>query len=332
MIMPICVETDEKGSPFVTLGTYQLRLELEDISGEFEDKARTELLETPERLREGLEKLKELIRNEKGLSLPIDDDTFLTKFLRPFRCNAEHSFKIMRKFYKFKLKNPKYGGQTVTPAGVRHVFDSEVFMFLPTRSKFGGRIMIINAGSKWKPKQVTIEHMFKSIMVAIEIAMMEPKTQVGGVNVILNMEGLAMSHVCQFSPSVAKLIVEWVQECAPIRLRGLHIVNQPYLFNMLFALFKPFLGEYLKKMLFFHGKDFKSLCDKIGPESLPLHFGGNAKFPEYPGSIFSDMLFYYDHEFKVHQTYGYFTESKEHDLMASHNEKNTVFNICGQPG
>ncbi|XP_066142218.1 alpha-tocopherol transfer protein-like isoform X2 [Euwallacea fornicatus] len=332
MKMPVCVETDEKGSPFVTLGPYQLRLELENISGEFEEKARTELLETPERLQQGLERLRELIKVDKGLSLPVEDDKFLTKFLRPFKCNAEQSFKIMRKFYKFKLKYPKYGGVCVTPEGVRHVFDSEVFVFLPTRSKSGGRIMIINAGSKWKPKEVTLEYMFKSIMVAIEIAMMEPKTQVGGVNVILNMEGLSMSHVCQFSPSMAKLIVDWVQECAPVRLRGLHVVNQPYLFNMLYALFKPLLGEHLKKMLSFHGKDFKSLCDKIGSDSLPPYFGGNAKFPEYPGSIFSDMLFYYQHEFKEFQTYGYFTESKDCDLMASHNGKNTVINTCGQPG
>jgi len=317
--MPICVETDTDGVPFVTLGQYQLRLDLEDLAGEYEERAKTELLETPERLQEGLERFRQLIENEKGLSLPIEDDKFLLKFLRPFKCNADQAFKMMKKFYKFKVKYPKYGGLNVTPQGVRHVFDSEVFMFLPTRSIYGGRIMIVNCGTKWNPKEVTLEDMFKSIMVAIEIAMMEPKTQVGGVNVIINMEGLSLSHVYQFSPSMAKLIVDWVQECAPVRLRGIHIINQPYLFNMLYAFFKPFLGEYLKKRLTFHGTDFKGLCEKIGKASLPGKFEGVANIPEYPGSIFSDMLFYYQDDFKNFHEYGYVTEIKE--LLAKLPEK-----------
>ncbi|XP_050309795.1 alpha-tocopherol transfer protein-like [Anthonomus grandis grandis] len=317
--MTIRVETDQEGIPYVTLGNYELRLDLEDLSGEFAERAKTELLETPERLNEGLEKFRELIQDETGLSLPLNDDKFLLKFLRPFKCDAEQAFKMMKKFYKFKVKYPKYGGLNVTPEGVRHVFDSEVFTILPTRSSTGGRIMIINAGSKWKPKEVTLEDMFRSIMVSIEIAMMEPKTQVGGVNVILNMEGLSLNHVYQFSPTMANLIVHWVQECAPVRLRGIHVINQPFIFNMLYAVFKPFLGEYLKKRLFFHGTDLKSLCDKIGAESLPPKYGGTAEVPDYPGSIFSEMLFYYQNDFKVHQTYGYITEIKEKGLMSSTN-------------
>lgn len=65
--MPVCVETDENGSPFVSLGPYQLRLDLEEISGEFEERAKTELLECPERVQEGLHKFRELIKGNASL-------------------------------------------------------------------------------------------------------------------------------------------------------------------------------------------------------------------------------------------------------------------------
>lgn len=48
-------------------------------------------------------------------------------------------------------------------------------------------------------------------MVAIEIAMLEPKTQFGGVHVILDFDGLSINHVGQFSPVLAKVILDWVQ-------------------------------------------------------------------------------------------------------------------------
>ncbi|CAH1133144.1 unnamed protein product [Ceutorhynchus assimilis] len=306
--MTIRVEIDENGAPFVTIGDYCLRLEMDELSGEFLERAKTELLETPERIQQGLKEFKELIQAEEGLELPLDDDKFLLKFLRPFKCNAKDAFRVMRKFYRFKVKHPKYGGIGLTPEGVRHVFDAEVMKVLPSRSKTGGRIMVINAGTKWKPKDVPLEDMFRSIMVAIEIAMMEPRTQVGGVNVIISLEGLSLSHVYQFSPKMAKEIVDWVQECAPVRLRGIHIIKQPYLFSVLYAIFKPFLGEYLKKRLFFHGNDYKSLCEKIGKENLPKQYQGEANIPEYSGSVFSEMLFYYQDEFLAFHGNGYVTE------------------------
>lgn len=54
----------------------------------------------------------------------------------------------MRKFYLFKAKHPKWSAN-LYPTPLRHVFDKEVFQFLPTRSSTGSRIMIVNVGSKY---------------------------------------------------------------------------------------------------------------------------------------------------------------------------------------
>ncbi|KAJ8918469.1 hypothetical protein NQ315_008166 [Exocentrus adspersus] len=166
-------------------------------------------------------------------------------------------------------------------AQVTHVkvFDDQVFCLLPTRTVTRSRIIIINSGVKWNPKEVKLEDMFRALMVAIEIALLEPKTQLGDVH-----------------------------DCAPVRLKGIHLINQPYIFNMLYQIIKPFLEEKLKKYLFFHAK---SLTEKISAESVPAYYGGTADIPDFPGSLFSDMLFSYQKDFEVYNTYGYLSKKEK---------------------
>ncbi|XP_063913729.1 alpha-tocopherol transfer protein-like [Zophobas morio] len=305
--MVLRVETDANNVPFVQLGKHKLRLDLEDLDESFKERAKEELGETPEVVERSLRQFKKYVSGETQLFVPIDDEDFLLKFLRPFRFNPEIAFKVFKKFYKFKLIYPKYG-LNLMPNEVRKVFDNDVFLFLPARTPSGSRIMLINGGTKWNPKLITLQDLFRTVMVAIEMGMMEPKTQVAGVEVILNMEGLSLSHVAQFSPSTAKLMADWVQECAPVRLKGIHVINQSKLFNIAYAIFKPFIGEKLREKLYFHGSDRKVLTEKLSKEALPKSLGGCESSLEYPGYLLSEMMFYYEKTFERHNTYRYITE------------------------
>lgn len=65
--------------------------------------------------------------------------------------------------------------------------------------------------------------------------------QIVGLHVIIDMEGFSLNQVTYFTPSFAKMVVDFVQKCLPVRLKSINIVNQSFLFNMVFAFFKPFL-------------------------------------------------------------------------------------------
>lgn len=59
------------------------------------------------------------------------------------------------------------------------------------------------------------------------------------------------------------------QDSVPVRIKGLHIVNQPFVFNMVFSLFKPFLREKLRSRVstmpsFYRFPHWKSEWANIG--------------------------------------------------------------------
>lgn len=71
--------------PSVQLGDYTLRFELEDLTEFGRETAIKELRETDEVKLQAVEELRELLREQekKGLTVPLDHDDWLVRFLRP---------------------------------------------------------------------------------------------------------------------------------------------------------------------------------------------------------------------------------------------------------
>ncbi len=141
--------------------------------------------------------------------------------------------------------------------------------------------------------------------------MLEPETQVNGAIVIFDMDGLSLQQTWQFTPAFAKRIVDWLQDAVPLRVKAIHIVNQPKIFNIVFALFKPFFRPKLYSRIYFHGTDRNSLQKHIAPDCLPLCYAGNLDIPRIEGEQWYELLMKCDGEYSAINKYGYIKEREK---------------------
>lgn len=295
--------------PSVQLGDYVLRFELDDLTPFSQEVAFKELRETKENRENGIKELRNLLQQETDLTVPLENDDWLIRFLRPTKFYPESAFELIKRYYSFKIKYYDiYNG--LTPSKEENVFKGNILSVFPNRDQMQRRILLLELGKKWHHKEVTLDEVYKGVVLFLEAAMLEPETQVNGAVVIFDMDGLSLQQAWQFTPAFAKRIIDWLQDSVPLRLKAIHIVNQPKIFNMVFALFKPFFNEKLRSRIYFHGTDRDSLHKHISQKCLPKEYDGTIDIPRVSGNEWYGLLLKCDEEYLALNKYGYNKEKE----------------------
>jgi len=285
-------------------GNYTVSLHLDDLTPQMRDVAKKELRETSDNRENGIRELRKLLRKETDLHCPLENDDWLVMFLRPTKFYPESALKLIKNYYNYKLKYSDLF-KDLLPSNETNVFRQNVITVLPYRDQFGRRIVIIHYGKKWNYKKCSLTEIMKAVFLLVEISIQEPLTQVAGNIFIFDMDGMTLQHTWQFTPLYAKQMLDWLQDCVPTRVKNLHIVNQPYVFKVVFALFKPILREKLKSRVEFHGNDMNSLHRFISPECLPPVYGGSNEETIPSMDAYLQLLLANEKLFKAVNSYGY---------------------------
>lgn len=266
--------------------------------------AAEELRETPEIVAKALEELKQLLKNDDTIHFR-DDDEFLMIFLRPCKFYAESAYALMKRIAEFKKKNHELL-DNLMPEDERESFTNhKVVNVLTDRDHLGRRVLVVNTGALWDPSKVTTDSIFRMFYLIHQAALLEPESQIRGVVVIMDYEGLGMKQVRAFSPTFSFRLLSFIQDAMPLRLKEVHMVKQPYIFNLVWTMFKPFIKEKLGKRIHFHGSKMASLHKFMDPSCLPENYGGKLPAINYSGKEWFPCIEEFDDHFRAMNTYGF---------------------------
>lgn len=145
--------------------------------------------------------------------------------------------------FRAKYKDSLYG---ILPEQEKGAMCSSVVNVLKERDHKGRRVLIIGVGSTWNPSEIHIDRLFRILYLLHLAAMFEPETQIRGIVVVMDYKGAEMKQISAFTPFFAMKLISFLQDALPMRLKEIHIVNNPYLFNIIWYIIKPLLRSKLR--------------------------------------------------------------------------------------
>jgi len=247
----------------------------EGLSDAWKDRAAKELNEDPDKLESELRDLWEFLDSNKKLfeNLPRDEK-FLQKFIRAKSHDMEKVKEMLTRYCIARTKF-KENYRSSLPSASVNTFSYQIQTVLLHRDKQARRVFLFRVGN-WDPSIVSKEELFSANYLCLELMAREPKTQISGISALVDMEGLSWSHWMQMSMDYIQSMVGMVQNSFPIRFKEIHIINESPIFQVAYALVKPFLTEKMQQRLMFHGSSKESLEKIIPARILPQEMGGEA--------------------------------------------------------
>ncbi|XP_075149534.1 clavesin-2-like isoform X2 [Haematobia irritans] len=296
--------TTKTSIPEAKIGDYILKFELETVSPSTLELAQKEIRETRENIEYGLQELRRLLKEERNLKTPWENDLWLLGFLRICNFYPDKAFERIKTYYTYK-KRYEDVFKIAIPSRVKHVFEKSTVLPLPKRDKCDRRILIVQSGKRWDHKQIHKDELFIAGAITHELFAMEKASQITGLISIVDVEGLTLEQGLKLTMKYSRRNVESYQEGASFRVEALHFINEPSLFESVFKLARPFIRKEMSKRVHFHGSNMESLHKFVSPDCLPECYGGTMKLDLNYGPQYYEFMKNFEDDFVKNLDYGY---------------------------
>ncbi|XP_072855084.1 alpha-tocopherol transfer protein [Pogona vitticeps] len=230
-------------------------------------------------VRAAVAELRRKAREEERIrTLPfLLSDTHLVRFLRARDFDGDLAWKLLKNYHKWRAECPEISAD-LRPYSILGLLNNGYLGVLKERDLHGSKVLIYRVGH-WDPKEFTVFDAFRVSLITSELIVREIETQRNGVKVIFDLRGWRFAHAFQISPTVVKRIAAVLTDSFPLKIRGIHFINEPLFFHPVFAIIKSFLPEKIKARIHMHGYNYG--------QSLQQHFPASILPEEYCGGSVS---------------------------------------------
>uniref|UniRef100_A0A1L8EG33 Putative phosphatidylinositol transfer protein sec14 n=1 Tax=Haematobia irritans TaxID=7368 RepID=A0A1L8EG33_HAEIR len=221
---------------------------------------------------------------EENPNLPNKiDRLLLTRFYYCMHKDVEKTQKLLETNYSMRLANPKiFIDRDPLDQDTKNTMDYADIIPLPGLTPNDFRIVLHHINNP-DPKLMHHAEDTKTYMLLNDCRFSLPDAIVNGIPVlakgdihITDMACNTMGHMRQMSFGILRLMLKFLQEAYPIRIRAIHMINCPSYMNKILAVVRPFVHKRVFELMHFHTDGLEGLYEHVPKEMLPEEYGGNA--------------------------------------------------------
>ncbi|XP_029447242.1 alpha-tocopherol transfer protein isoform X2 [Rhinatrema bivittatum] len=202
-------------------------------------------------------------------------DEFLLRFLRARDFSLDLAFKLLKNYHRWRSECPEITAD-LRPSSIQSILSAGYHGVLRSRDSSGSKVLIYRIG-RWDPKLFTAYEVFRVSLITSELIVKETETQRNGVKTIFDLQDWRFAHALQITPTIAKKIAGVLTDSFPLKVRGIHLINEPLFFHPVYALIKHLLPDKIKERVHMHGSNYvPSFHQHFQKSILPPEYGGTG--------------------------------------------------------
>jgi len=249
----------------------------EPLNDEWMERARALLGEDQEERVQHVQELRSAAAEDCFLS-PYSNllsDTECTRFLRAANWIVHTALELLRDYWGF---GAEFGDcvQASRPSRQGAVWSQELIACNKVRDTQGRRVVMLNNIGRWDPAVLSPTEVLGTAFSLLQLLSREERTQIAGVNLVLNAQGFSFKHLRYLGINQMKSLAAILNGSVPLWFRSFHIINHPRVFNIFFGILKPFLNERIRDNIIFHSS-LASLHSDFALDLLPPELGGYSR-------------------------------------------------------